>query len=107
MYADHMLGNRPEEGALHKLKSIPGFITSLSNFAWRAFQAINTRLPQGELPHPKWAPGKILKSYERSAPPLGIPRETDSLCPKCVPEVRNAIIRGELDVNGLVSQNPG
>jgi uncharacterized protein (TIGR02466 family) len=30
----------------------------------------------------------------RSAPPLGFPRETDSLCPTCVKEVRNAVISG-------------
>ncbi len=107
MYADHMIGNRSEDGALSRLKSAPGFLTGLSDLVWRAFQAVNTRLPQGVLPHPKWAPGKILKSHERSAPPLGIPRETDSLCPRCVPEVRGAIIRGELNVEALVARNPG
>ncbi len=107
MYADHMIGNRPEEGSLSRVKSLPGFVTGLSNLVWRAFQAVNSRMPQGELPHPKWAPGKILKSYQRSSPPLGIPRETDSLCPKCVPEVRGAIIRGELNIESLVAGNPG
>jgi uncharacterized radical SAM superfamily Fe-S cluster-containing enzyme len=107
MYADHMLGNTSEDGKLGKLKGLPGFVTGFSNLAWKTLQAINTRLPQGELPHPKWAPGRILKSHQRSAPPLGIPRVTDSLCPKCVPEVRSAIIRGEMDISALVSQNPG
>lgn len=107
MYSDHMLGNKPEDGAHGRMKRMPGFVAGLSDLAWRLFQAVNTRLPQGELPHPKWAPGKILKSYQRSAPPLGIPRTTDSLCPKCVPEVRSAIIRGEMDIAGLVSGNPG
>jgi uncharacterized radical SAM superfamily Fe-S cluster-containing enzyme len=107
MYADHMLGNTSDEGKLGRLKGVPGFVAGFSDLVWKAFQAINTRLPQGELPHPKWAPGKILKSTQRSSPPLGIPRVTDSLCPKCVPEVRNAIIRGEMDISALVSQNPG
>ena len=49
----------------------------------------------------------MLKSYERSAPTLGFPRVTDSLCPKCVPEVRNSIIRGERDISTMVHENPG
>jgi hypothetical protein len=49
----------------------------------------------------------MLKSHQRSAPTLGIPRWTDSLCPKCIPEVRNAIIHGEQDLSVLVQGNPG
>ena len=79
----------------------------MSNLTWKLFQSVNKRLPEGELPSPKWAPGKMLKSYERSAPTLGFPRVTDSLCPRCVPEVRNAIIKGESDISSLVSSNPG
>jgi uncharacterized radical SAM superfamily Fe-S cluster-containing enzyme len=79
----------------------------MADLTWKVFQAINRRLPEGELPTPKWAPGRMLKSYERSAPTLGFPRVTDSLCPKCVPEVRNAIIKGETELSTLVNQNPG
>lgn len=49
----------------------------------------------------------MLKSRERSAPTLGFPRITDSLCPRCVPEVRNAIINGEADLSTLMSGHPG
>ncbi len=106
MYTDHLLRN---EGRRSLLGSWTGssLVSRLSDLAWRAFQAVNTRLPEGELPHPKWAPRRILKSYERSAPPLGFPRVTDSLCPRCVPEVRNAIIRGDGDLATLISNNPG
>ena len=37
---------------------------------------------------PNWAPGPMLKSWEKSKPVLGWPRTTDSLCPTCVREVR-------------------
>ncbi|RMD95673.1 MAG: radical SAM protein [Calditrichaeota bacterium] len=74
---------------------------------WNLFQSINTRLPEGKPLHPKWAPGPLLKSYQRSMPPLGFPRETDSLCPECVKEVRNAIIRGERDLSELIHGHPG
>jgi 7,8-dihydro-6-hydroxymethylpterin dimethyltransferase len=82
-------------------------VSGASNVAWKVFQAVNRRLPQGELPQPKWAPGRIPKSYERSAPLLGFPRETDSLCPLCVVEVRRALVNGEVDLSFLLNNNPG
>ena len=106
MYTDHMFQNKEN-------KSVPGvfsgssLVSGTANLLWKAFQSVNRALPEGELPTPKWAPGKMLKSYERSAPTLGFPRVTDSLCPKCVPEVRNSIIRGERDISTMVHENPG
>lgn len=106
MYTDHMFQNKEN-------KSVPGvfsgsaFVSGTANVLWKVFQSVNRVLPEGELPAPKWAPGKMLKSYERSAPTLGFPRVTDSLCPKCVPEVRNSIIRGERDISTMVHENPG
>jgi len=106
MYTDHMFQNKDN-------KSVPGvfwgssLVSGMADLTWKVFQAINRRLPEGELPTPKWAPGRMLKSYERSAPTLGFPRVTDSLCPKCVPEVRSAIIKGETELSTLVNQNPG
>ena len=105
MYTDHLFRDEDDRnGILDWMGS--SFLSGLSNLTWKAFQAINRKLPEGELPHPKWAPGKILKSRERSAPPLGFPRSTDSLCPRCVPDVRNAIVRGEADLSLLVNSRP-
>lgn len=106
MYADHLL---QDDGRAKSSLDWVGssFLSGLSNIAWKAFQMINRRLPEGELPHPKWAPGRILRSRERSAPPLGFPRETDSLCPRCVPEIRKALTLGQADLSLLLNQNPG
>ena len=41
---------------------------------------------------PKWSDKPLLKSYEKVKPKLGWPRETDSLCPKCVPAIRQQIL---------------
>ncbi|MGZ5480548.1 MAG: radical SAM protein [Pyrinomonadaceae bacterium] len=82
-------------------------VSALSDVAWKAFQSVNRLLPEGEAIRPKWAPGPLLKSYERSAPPLGFPRETDSLCPRCVKEVRTAVISGETTLETLMHQHPG
>jgi uncharacterized radical SAM superfamily Fe-S cluster-containing enzyme len=75
--------------------------------AWRAFQALNTRLPASEGVERAWAPGPLLKSAQRSRPPLGYPRETDSLCPRCVVDTRGQILRGERSVSDLVSGHLG
>jgi uncharacterized radical SAM superfamily Fe-S cluster-containing enzyme len=82
-------------------------VSNLSDVAWKTFQAVNRRLPEGEQVAPKWAPGALLKSYERTAPPLGFPRETDSLCPRCVKEVREAVISGATTLETLMHAHPG
>ena len=79
----------------------------MGELAWHAFQALNTRLPESASPQPGWAPGPLLKSRERSRPPLGYPRETDSLCPRCVVETRRAIIEGRRDLSDLVNGHLG
>jgi len=93
----------------NKLTGVTGskIVSTLSDVAWKAFQSLNTRLPEGEAIRPKWAPGPLLKSYERSAPPLGFPRETDSLCPRCVKEVRTAVIDGSTSLESLMNEHPG
>ncbi len=56
---------------------------------------------------PKWSEKPILKSWQKSKPPLGWPRQTDSLCPKCVKEAREQILNGEKDYRILVHEKVG
>ena len=49
----------------------------------------------------------MLKSYQKTKPPLGWPRTTDSLCPKCVPEIRQQIIDGKLPHEILLNEKIG
>ena len=49
----------------------------------------------------------MLKSWEKQKPTLGWPRETDSLCPKCVPEVRQQILDGKMPVEILKNEKVG
>jgi uncharacterized radical SAM superfamily Fe-S cluster-containing enzyme len=58
-------------------------------------------------PQPPWAPSPLLKRSERTFPELGFPRETDSLCPRCVKEVRAAILSGARELRDLVDGRPG
>ncbi len=73
---------------------------------WRGTRAIDRRFEQNSF-QPKWAPAPLLKQKERTFPQFGFPRETDSLCPKCVTEVRTKILSGEADWKVLVDGNPG
>ena len=69
--------------------------SKIADLGWKAFQAVNKLAPEGKSIQPSWAAEPLLKSYERTAPPLGFPRETDSLCPKCVKQVRETAIRAD------------
>ncbi|MGQ0762959.1 MAG: radical SAM protein [Acidobacteriota bacterium] len=106
MFSDQFRRGESDKG---KMPGVTGskVVSALSDVAWKAFQSVNRLLPEGEAIRPKWAPGPLLKSYERSAPPLGFPRETDSLCPRCVKEVRTAVISGETTLETLMHQHPG
>jgi uncharacterized radical SAM superfamily Fe-S cluster-containing enzyme len=77
-----------------------------ANALWPAIRAYNTRFERRS-PHPKWAPAPLLKTRERTFPPLGWPRETDSLCPACVKEARASVLEGRADVRSLVEGKPG
>ena len=56
---------------------------------------------------PKWSDKPLLKSWEKTKPTLGWPRQTDSLCPGCVKEAREAIINGQKDWHDLMHEKVG
>ena len=56
---------------------------------------------------PKWSDKPLLKSWQKTKPNLGWPRETDSLCPKCVREARERILSGEDDYKILIDEKVG
>ncbi|HEV7644980.1 MAG TPA: radical SAM protein [Pyrinomonadaceae bacterium] len=82
-------------------------ISKAADLGWKAFQAINKVLPEGKSIQPAWAAEPLLKSYERTAPPLGFPRETDSLCPTCVKQVREGVINKSIPLEILMNSHPG
>ncbi|MEO8042538.1 MAG: radical SAM protein, partial [Acidobacteriota bacterium] len=82
-------------------------ISKMADLGWKAFQAVNKAVPEGQSIQPSWAAEPLLKSYERTAPPLGFPRETDSLCPSCVKQVREGVISGDIPLNILMDSHPG
>ena len=77
-----------------------------ANAAWQVFDRLN-QIKQNPSFTPKWSDKPLLKSYQKSKPPLGWPRETDSLCPRCIPEIRKKILNGEVDYRILMEQPVG
>ena len=75
--------------------------------AWGVFSTLN-RINQADSFIPRWSDKPLLKTKQKTKPPLGWPRETDSLCPRCVPEIRQQILDGKLPVeilrNGKVGE---
>jgi len=105
-----------EKNETSKLRrNLRGWISSLaaamakhaSKLGWHAFQTLNTRIPASPSIHPDWAPRPLLKSHERTKPPLGWPRETDSLCPDCVIEARDAVVSGERSLTDMLEKRSG
>src|ERR1700689_5469971 len=74
--------------------------------AWSVFERVNRIKPNASLT-PKWSDKPLLKSYQKEKPPLGWPRTTDSLCPKCVPEIRQQILDGKLPHELLLNEKVG
>src|SRR6266699_732458 len=92
---------------MHKpVKYVEKAVTLGARGAWLVFDRLN-RVKQNPSPTPKWSDKPLLKSYEKSKPPLGWPRATDSLCPKCVPEIRQQILDGHLPYEVLMNEKVG
>ena len=92
---------------MHKpVKYVEKAVTVAATGAWAVFERLN-RIKQNPSPKPKWSDKPLLKSYEKTKPPLGWPRTTDSLCPKCVPEIRQQILDGQLPVEILSNEKVG
>ncbi len=92
---------------MHKpIKYVEKAVTVAARGAWHVFNAFNSIKPNPSFT-PKWSEKPLLKSWEKQKPQLGWPRTTDSLCPKCVPDIRNKIVNGELPVEILRNQKAG
>ncbi|HEY0565200.1 MAG TPA: radical SAM protein [Terriglobales bacterium] len=92
---------------MHKpIKYAEKAVTVAAKGAWAVFERVNRIKPNPSFT-PKWSDKPLLKSWEKSKPPLGWPRTTDSLCPKCVPEIRQQILDGKLPHEILLNEKAG
>ncbi|MCU1309373.1 MAG: hypothetical protein JWO20_498 [Candidatus Angelobacter sp.] len=92
---------------MHKpIKYAEKALAIAANGAWTVFDSLN-QINQKPSFTPKWSDKPLLKSYEKQKPPLGWPRTTDSLCPRCVPEIRSQILDGKLPHEVLLNEKVG
>jgi 7,8-dihydro-6-hydroxymethylpterin dimethyltransferase len=92
---------------MHKpIKYAEKGLSIAANGAWMVFNTLN-KINRNPSFTPKWSDKPLLKSYEKTKPPLGWPRETDSLCPVCTREARQAILDGKKDVSVLLNEKVG
>jgi 7,8-dihydro-6-hydroxymethylpterin dimethyltransferase len=92
---------------MHKpIKYVEKGLTYAARGAWSVFDTLNAiRRNPGFTP--SWSEKPLLKSWEKVKPPLGWPRETDSLCPVCVREARQEILDGKKPVSVLLNEKVG
>jgi uncharacterized radical SAM superfamily Fe-S cluster-containing enzyme len=88
------------------IKYVEKGLSIAANGVWQVFSQVN-RIQQNPSFTPAWSDKPLLKSYQKTKPPLGWPRQTDSLCPTCVREARQAILDGKKDVSILLNEKVG
>ena len=92
---------------MHKpIKYVEKGLSVAANGAWFFYDRYNAFTQRPSFT-PAWSDKPLLKSNEKVKPPLGWPRETDSLCPTCVREARQSILDGEQDYKILLNQKVG
>src|SRR6185436_13189587 len=89
LFSGNRAGNRPARRLLQEttrmhapIKYFEKGLSIAANGAWVVFSNLN-KIKQNASFTPKWSDKPLLKSTEKTKPPLGWPRETDSLCPVC------------------------
>src|SRR3954471_8798538 len=91
---------------MRPIKHVEKGLTLAARGVYAAIQSVNKYKPNPSFT-PKWSDKPLLKSWQKSKPTLGWPRTTDSLCPKCVIEAREAIISGKKEVSDLINEKVG
>src|SRR5262245_10925774 len=92
---------------MHKpVKYAEKVLTYAGKGAWAVCDRVKRIKPASAF-KPESSDKPILKSWATTKPPLGWPRSTDSLCPKCVPEIRQQIVDGKLPHEILLNEKVG
>jgi uncharacterized radical SAM superfamily Fe-S cluster-containing enzyme len=81
-------------------------VAKTASVAFRTIKYFSSRKPNPSFT-PNWSEKPLLKSWEKTKPTLGFPRETDSLCPGCVKEARESIFKGDKDWRDLMHEKVG
>jgi len=87
-------------------RSLDYIVCKTAAVTFNTIQFFNKHNPNPSVT-PQWSDKPLLKSWEKTKPTLGFPRQTDSLCPGCVKEARNEIIAGKKDWRDLMHEKVG
>src|SRR5687768_7987915 len=105
--AAHERVDRQESAYMHApIKYAEKGLAIAANGVWQVFSQLN-KINPGPAMTPKWSDKPIAKSHQKTKPPLGWPRQTDSLCPTCVREARQAILDGSRPLETLLNEKVG
>src|SRR5713101_304538 len=96
----------PNRVGTQVMRAVDAAVCKAAGATFDAIQFFNKRNPNPSFT-PKWSDKPLLKSWEKTKPTLGWPRQTDSLCPDCVKEAREAIIHGKKDWRDLMNEKVG
>jgi uncharacterized radical SAM superfamily Fe-S cluster-containing enzyme len=96
----------PNRVGTQVMRTVDAAVCKAASVTFNAIQFFNKRNPNPSFT-PKWSDKPLLKSWEKTKPTLGWPRQTDSLCPDCVKEAREAIIAGKKDWRDLMNEKVG
>jgi uncharacterized radical SAM superfamily Fe-S cluster-containing enzyme len=96
----------PNRVGTQVMRAVDAAVCKAAGVTFDAIQFFNKRNPNPSFT-PKWSDKPLLKSWEKTKPTLGWPRQTDSLCPDCVKEAREAIIHGKKDWRDLMNEKVG
>jgi uncharacterized radical SAM superfamily Fe-S cluster-containing enzyme len=96
----------PNQVGTQILKTVDWALCKTAAATFNTIQYFNKHNPNPSVT-PQWSDKPLLKSWEKTKPTLGFPRQTDSLCPACVKEARQAIIAGEKDWRDLMHEKVG
>src|SRR5215470_15886925 len=84
----------PNQVGTQLLRTVDWAVCKAASATFNTIQFFNKYNPNPSFT-PKWSDKPLLKSWEKTKPTLGWPRQTDSLCPDCVKEAREGIIDGK------------
>ncbi len=85
-------------------KFVEQALTWVANGLWCALLPLYRLSPSPSFT-PPWTDTPLLKSHEKFKPPLGVPRDTTSLCPACTREARQRIVDGQATPDVFVTEH--
>src|SRR5947208_4018063 len=96
----------PNRAGTQLLRTLDWAVCKAAGVTFDTVQFFNKYQPNPSFT-PKCSEKPLIKSWEKTKPTLGWPRQTYSLCPDCVKESREATVHGQKDWRDLMQEKVG